>query len=198
MASFIKKKNTEEDEEDDGKITRENNHVYFYSEVTRDSVFTLNTLLREAAKFVFITSFELNVQDIPIWLHINSYGGELFHAYAAIDTIQNLRVPVFSIVEGCAASAGTLISVVCKKRFICANAYMLVHQLSSGIWGKMAEMEDEFVHLTELTAQIQRIYNEYTKIPKKKLIELLKHDLWLNPDICIKYGLVDDFYTTIL
>jgi ATP-dependent Clp protease protease subunit len=189
-----KNESSEEESPDDEKITRENNHVYFYSEVTRDSIFTLNTLLREAAKFVYMTAFELNVKDIPIYLHINSYGGELYHVYAAIDTIKNLRVPVYSIVEGCAASAGTLMSVVCKKRFICANAYMLIHQLSGGAWGKMAEIEDEYAHLAELMDQINRIYGEHAKIPKKKLTELLKHDLWLNPDTCIKYGLVDDIY----
>lgn len=194
---LVVKKNepSEEDAHDDAKIVRENNHVYFYSDVNRDSIFILNALLREAAKFVYMTSFELNVKDIPIYLHINSYGGELYQAYAAIDTIKNLRVPVYSIVEGCAASAATLMSVVCKKRFICANAYMLIHQLSSGMWGKMAEIEDEYAHLTELMDQINGIYIEYTQFPKKKLTELLKHDLWLNPDICVKYGLVDEIYT---
>lgn len=196
--SPIKKNKAEEDTddvEDEATIVRENNHVYFYSEVSRDSIFTLNTLLREAAKFVYTLSFDLNVKDIPIYLHINSYGGELYHAYAAIDTIKNLRVPVYSIVEGCVASAGTLISVVCKKRFICTNAYMLIHQLSSGMWGKMSEIEDEYAHLSDLMGQIQRIYLEHTKIPKKKMSELLKHDLWLTSDVCVDYGLVDSIYT---
>jgi ATP-dependent protease ClpP protease subunit len=91
-------------------------------------------------------------------------------------------------------SAGTIISVVCNKRFIGANAYMLIHQLSSQMWGKMSEMEDEYKHLTELMEQITKLYGEYSKIPKKKLSKLLKHDLWLNPKTCIKYGLVDEVY----
>lgn len=81
-------------------------------------------------------SFDLNVKNIPIYLHINSFGGSLYDAYAAVDTIKNLRVPVYSIIEGCAASAGTIISVVCTKRFIGKNAHMLIHQLSSSMWGK--------------------------------------------------------------
>lgn len=183
------------DEEKDGaKIVRENNHVYFYAEVSRDSIFQLNILLREAAKFVYTTSFELNVPNIPIYLHINSCGGSLYDAYAAVDTIKNLRVPIHSIVEGCAMSAGTIISVVCNKRYVGANAYMLIHQLSSQMWGKMSEMEDEYKHLTELMEQVTTLYGEYTKIPKKKLTKLLKHDLWLNPKTCIKYGLADALY----
>ena len=185
-------------DEDESKIVRENNHVYFYSEVSRESIFKLNILLRESEKFVHTMSFDLNVKNIPIYLHINSFGGSLYDAYAAVDTIKNLRVPIYSIVEGCAASAGTIISVVCNKRFIGKNAHMLIHQLSSNMWGKMSEIEDEYKHLNELMKQIKRIYGEYTKISKKELTELLKHDIWLNPQTCIKYGLVDDVYDSSL
>jgi ATP-dependent protease ClpP protease subunit len=186
--------NDSDEEEEETKIMRENNHVYFYSDVSRESIFQLNTLLREAAKFVHTMSFELNVPNIPIYLHINSYGGSLYDAYAAVDTIKNLRVPIHSIIEGCAASAGTIISVVCNKRFIGANAYMLIHQLNSRMWGKMSELEDEYNHLTEMMEQITKLYGDCAKIPKKKLGKLLKHDLWLNPKTCIKYGLVDAVY----
>lgn len=136
----------------------------------------------------------VDIKHIPIYLHINSYGGSLYNAYAVVDTIKNLRVPVYSVIDGCAASAGTIISVVCAKRFIGENAYMLIHQLSSRMWGKMNEIEDEYKHLTELTNQLIQLYGKYAKIPKKELIELLKHDLWLAPQTCIKYGLVDDIY----
>ena len=192
------KKNSDSDDDDDkkSKIDREKNHVYFYSEVSRDSVFNLNAHLREAAKFVHTMAFELNVnvKHIPVYLHINSYGGSLYDAYAVVDTIKNLRVPVYSVIDGCAASAGTIISVVCDKRFIGENAYMLIHQLSSRMWGKMNEIEDEYKHLTELMNQLTQLYGKYAKIPKKELTELLKHDLWLAPQTCIKYGLVDAIY----
>jgi ATP-dependent Clp endopeptidase proteolytic subunit ClpP len=187
-----------DNDDDESKIVRENNHVYFYSEVSRESIFKLNILLREAEKFVHTMSFDLNVKNIPIYLHINSFGGSLYDAYAAVDTIKNLRVPVYSIIEGCAASAGTIIIVVCTKRFIGKNAHMLIHQLSSSMWGKMSEIEDEYKHLNELMKQIKRLYVEYTKISKKELTELLKHDIWLNPQTCIQYGLVDAIYDSSL
>ena len=187
-----------DNDDEESKIVRENNHVYFYSEVSRESIFKLNILLRESEKFVHTMSFDLNVKNIPIYLHINSFGGSLYDAYATVDAIKNLRVPVYSIIEGCAASAGTIISVVCTKRFIGKNAHMLIHQLSSSMWGKMSEIEDEYKHLNELMKQIKRLYGEYTKISKKELTELLKHDIWLNPQTCIQYGLVDAIYDSSL
>jgi ATP-dependent protease ClpP protease subunit len=200
MFCITNKKNSSDSDDDEdnkkSKIDREKNHVYFYSEVSRDSVFKLNAHLREAAKFVYTLSFELNVnvEHIPVYLHINSYGGSIYNAYTVVDTIKNLRVPVYSIIDGCAASAGTIISVVCNKRFISENAYMLIHQLSSRMWGKMSEIEDEYKHLNVLMNQLTQLYGKYAKIPKKELTELLKHDLWLEPKTCIKYGLVDDIY----
>jgi ATP-dependent protease ClpP protease subunit len=71
---------------------------------------------------------------------------------------------------------------------------MLIHQLSSSCWGKMSEIEDEFKNLTELMDKITKIYKEKTSIPKKELAELLKHDLWLDSDKSIKYGLVDEIW----
>ena len=185
---------SDSENDDESKIDRENNHVYFYSEVSRESVFKLNVLLREAARFVHTTCFDLNIKTIPIYLHINSLGGSLYDAYATVDTINNLRVPVYSIIEGCAASAGTIISVVCDKRFIGENAYMLIHQLNSSMWGKMSEIYDEYKHLNELMKQIKQLYGKYTKIPNKELNELLKHDIWLTKEKCIKYGLADAVY----
>jgi len=69
---------------------------------------------------------------------------------------------------------------------------MLVHQLSSGMWGKYKEMKDEMENVDNMMKTIREIYLEYTKIPKKKLDEILDHDLWFDAETCLKYGLVDE------
>lgn len=185
LANLTKKGN-------DDKITRDNNHIYFHSEVDRESIFQLTSLINEAEEENVFTSFKLNIGPIPIYLHINSYGGSIYAAFAAIDVIESCKVPIYTIIEGATASAGTLISVFGKKRFIRPRAHMLIHQLSSSCWGKMHEIEDEYKNLTELMEKITKIYREKTSIPKKELTELLKHDLWLDADKSIKYGLVDE------
>ena len=69
---------------------------------------------------------------------------------------------------------------------------MLIHQLSSGLWGKYEEIKDDMENCDKLMKMIKDIYAEYTKIPKKKLNEILKHDLWFDADQCLEYGLVDE------
>ena len=178
----------------DTKIERDNNHIYFYSEVDRETIFDLIMLIREAEEESIITSFKLKIDPIPIYLHISSFGGSIFAAFSVIDVIKACKVPVHTIIEGSTASAGTLISVVGEKRYITPNAYMLIHQLSSSCWGKMSEIEDEFKNLQDLMKKIKEIYKEYTTIPKKELNELLNHDLWLDSEKCLKYGLVDEIW----
>ena len=178
----------------DVKISRDANHVYFHSEVDRDTIFELCALLTEAEEENIFTAYKMKIDPIPIYLHINSYGGSIFAAFAAIDCINSCKVPVYTIIEGATASAGTLISVFGKKRYIRPYAYMLIHQLSSSFWGKMSEIDDEHKNLTELTQRILTIYRENTTLPKKELQELLKHDLWLNVEKALKYGLVDEIY----
>jgi ATP-dependent Clp protease protease subunit len=193
-----KEKNKNDEDEDDcendeSNITRENNHIYFYSEIDRNTIFKLNSFIREAEEYCILNSYKLNI-DIPIYLHINSNGGTISDAYAAIDVITSSRIPIYSIIEGATASAGTLLSVVCKKRYIRPNAYMLIHQLNSELWGKMSEIEDEYKNLQETMKKLIKLYVKNSNILKKDLKKMLKHDLWLNSGKCIEYGLVDELW----
>ena len=69
---------------------------------------------------------------------------------------------------------------------------MLIHQLSSGLYGKYNELEDDMENNKHLMTTIKSIYKRYTTIPMKKLDEILKHDLWFDSKTCLKYGLVDE------
>lgn len=168
------------------------NHIYFYSDVNKKSALELNIKLREVEKRLLNRYKEHSFHQEYIYLHINSFGGSVFAAFAIIDTIKNLKIPVVSIIEGSAASAATMISVVCDYRYIYKTSYMLIHQLSSSTWGKMSQLEDEMENLNELMKSIRLIYKNYTSIPDGEINEILKHDLWWNADLCFEKGLVDE------
>ena len=142
------------------KISRANNHVYFHAEVNRNNIFELITHLRESEIENIVNAHKMSLDEIPIYLHINSFGGSVFDALTAIDVIKACKVPVYTVIEGATASAGTLMSVVGVKRFIRPSSYMLIHQLSSGCWGKMSEIEDDFQNNKILMEKIKNIYKE--------------------------------------
>jgi ATP-dependent protease ClpP protease subunit len=176
------------------KIKHDKNHVYFYSEVDRNTTYQLIQCLREAENYCVKLCHETKIETIPIYLHISSYGGCVDSAFNVVDHIRSSKYPVYTIIEGYTASSGTIISVVGKKRFIRPNANMLIHQISSGFWGKMLELEDQIANLKYVMMKLRRIYRKNTKIPKKQLAVLLKHDLMLNSKKCIELGLVDELW----
>ena len=184
---------TNSNSDDNNIVSSVNNDIYFYSEVNRPKNLDLNKRLVSMGKTLVNRANSLGLESPPpIRLHINSYGGSVFAGFSTVDYILNSPVPVHSIIDGCAASAATIISVVAEKRLMNKHAYMLIHQLSSGIWGKYEELKDDMENCDLLMETIRQIYVEHTKIPKKTLDQMLKRDLWFDAKTCLKYGLVDE------
>ena len=169
------------------------NNIFFYSTVSRPKILKLNKAMINLQNNLNSRALAFN-SDKPesIRLHINSYGGSVFAGLAAVDYILTSKVPVETIVEGCAASAATLMSVVGSKRYMHRNSCMLVHQLSGHMWGKYQEMEDDMENSKMLMNKIKDLYKKHTKIPKNKLDEILKRDIWWDAKQCLEYGLIDE------
>lgn len=181
----------DDDSDDTQDVELVNNSIFFYTGVSKQSVLNLNKSIKKASTDLVYTA---NLLDIPvpeIKLHINSDGGSLLDGFAAVDYVRNSKAPVHSIIEGSAASAATLISVVAKKRSINKNSFMLIHQLSGGMWGKFESMKDDIQNCNVFMDKINEIYQTHTKIPKNTLKEILKRDIYFDAKTCLKYGLVD-------
>ena len=192
----VKKKTTAKADGAMDTVEGDDNIIYFYASVTQKENFKLNQQISSIGREMKMIAVKLDM-DIPppIHLRINSYGGSVFAAFSSIDYIMKSETPIYTYVDGCAASAGTIMSVCGHKRFMGENAYMLVHQLSSGSWGKFAELQDDMKNNEALMKRIKEIYEAKTKIPKGKMDELLKHDLWWDARTCLRYGLVDEILT---
>ena len=173
-------------------VDTSHNRIFFYSGVTRPKILQLNKNIFNLNVNMLSKTGPLEYEPPPIKLHINSYGGSVFAGLSALDYIKNSKVPVHTIIDGCAASAATLMSCVGAHRQMHRNSFMLVHQLSGAMWGKFQEMEDDFENSKMLMNKIKNIYNEHTKIPKREMDKILKHDLWWEAEKCLQYGLVDE------
>ena len=178
--------------DDNNKVDVVNNRIYFYSEVTRPKNLELNKAIANLDISMQNRSTALSTEPGKIYVHINSYGGSVFAGLSSVDYILNSKTPVVSVIDGCAASAGTIMSVCASHRQMNKHAYMLIHQISSGFWGKYQEIQDDMENCDNLMKVIREIYDEHTKIPKKELDKLLKHDLWWDADKCLSYGLIDE------
>jgi ATP-dependent protease ClpP protease subunit len=173
---------------------KDKNHLYFYTDVTQESCLDLNRKINDLTKELLKHAIEYDCPPPSIFLHINSLGGDLLAGFSVVDTIKNSRVPIVSIIEGNAASAATIISMVCHKRYITSHSFMLIHQLSSACAGKFQELQDDFANDTKFMNVLYKLYKEHTTMTDKKIKEVLKHDIWWSSDECIENGLVDGLW----
>lgn len=114
--------------------------LYFSTDVNIDSATELITKLKEKERISLGISAQYGTPNIPIKLHIHSFGGLITAGFAISDIIRTLRVPVHTYILGSAASAATLISCIGTKRFIYKNSRILVHQLSGVAWVKWLKL----------------------------------------------------------
>lgn len=173
-------------------VESDENRVYFYSNVGEKEVFELVKILRALDIEMQALSLRLGIKQIPIELHIHSGGGDLFSGLAAIDTIQSMKTPIHTYVQGSVASAATLMSICGSKRFMYKNSVMLIHQISTAMmYGKYHEFLDEIENQNLLMEKVKSLYKEKTKLTDEMLDEMLQHDLWLSSEKCLELGLVD-------
>ena len=168
------------------------NKIYYYANVNRESAAELNKKIGELESKSLTLGNNLDINPPTLKILINSGGGSITAGISSMDTMLRCKVPVHTYVDGFCASAATFLSVVGNYRFMSRNSYMLIHQLSSALWGKYSEIEDEKKNLDLMMETIKNVYSEYTKVPMKKLDEILKHDLLWDAKMCLKYGLVDE------
>lgn len=205
LTTFAKAAHAVENEEDDNEesddttkytgegfyIERENNNVYLYGDINVNSCISLKKSLNEAQKLCKNLSLKYKIKTVPINLHIQSLGGNLMTSLAVIDFIKSSKIPIHSYVDGYAASCGSIIAVVCHKRYISKNSFILMHQLSSGASGKYSAIRQEMSNMDSFMTTIKNIYLENTKIKEEEVDEILKGDIWFNSEKCLELGLVD-------
>jgi ATP-dependent protease ClpP protease subunit len=191
-----KKKMYDENETEDethNLVSVEKNKVMFYAEVNPDTSFKLISCISKAKEYVALHNISNYFEDdMKVYLHICSDGGEICSAWAVIDTILSSKVDIVTVCEGCVASAGVLMSLAGKERYIRKHAYMLIHEIRSGCIGKYSECKDDMKNNDIMMIDIKNYMNDrcQNKCLKKKLNKVLKHDLMWNADKCLKYGLI--------
>lgn len=183
-----------EDEVDvklDETIYSSGNKIYFYESIDSKSILKLKQHIEELS--IELNEVKQKYQTEPhIELHIYSNGGDVFIGLDMYNYIKRASIPIHTYIDGMIASAATFIYLAGNKRFISDYNHVLIHQLSTSFWGKFEDLTDEFQNSKSLMNCICDLYKTNTKIPKKTLDELLKRELLLNTNDCIRFGVATD------
>lgn len=175
-----------------GKRKGKINHIYFDKDITKESCRDLINEIDEVSTKILKLACDYEMNQPPkIYLHINCQGGNLMPCFAVIDTMRNSKIPIVTIIDSVACSGATLISVFGSERWISKHAYMMIHQLRGAAWGTFEEIKTEFENKKDFMDRIIQIYTDKTRMNKKELQSLLKHDRYWNAEACLEKGLVD-------
>jgi ATP-dependent Clp protease protease subunit len=130
----------------------------------------------------------------PIYLYINSPGGEVHSGFSIFDTARFIEPTVVTVVTGLAASMGSIIALCAKKehRFAFPNSKFLIHQpsVSGGMGGSVSDIEIHAKDLIDTKNHIIDLYAHETGHSTEDIKKALDRDHWMSPRVALDYGLI--------
>lgn len=128
----------------------------------------------------------------PIYIYIDSPGGDVDAGFAIFDTIRFIDCPVYTIGWGLVASAASLILLAAPKerRFGLPNSHFLIHQPLSRMQGVATDIEIHAAEMAKTKAKINQIIAEESGTSLEKVSEDTDRDYWLNAEESVAYGLI--------
>ena len=158
--------------------------VNLYGDIERDSCRVLTSELLRLDPIA-------KANNHPICLHIQSMGGELMPVFYVLDVIDSLDSPVWTFIDGFAASAATMLTVYGEKRFMTKRSEMLVHELRTTSQGSYTSIMTDVRHTQRLMQRMNDVYVERTNMDASGLARLMRDDVWLSAEESLLLGLVD-------
>ena len=178
----------EQEENDSIKVI--GNEILYYGDIDRENALEFVEKFKKLEIDLLKKAAELVGYEPMIRVHIMSEGGDVFAGLNMMNVLERSRVKVVTIAQGSCCSAATFVVLGGAERRMGKNAYCLIHQISTEMWGNFNELKNEMKSNDKLMKMLKDMYLSKTKIPETKFKTLMKKDIYLPPDKCLKYGIV--------
>jgi ATP-dependent Clp protease protease subunit len=170
-----------EDEEDE-EVYAEGNTIFFFCSVEGSTIRKMCRLLKK-----------VSLSHDNIKLCINSGGGNMYDGFAGMDYIRFLvsqGVKIETVAFGFCASAATFLLMAGSKRTMGNNSYVMIHQMSDSIGGTYCDLQNEMKNNKKFMKHFRRMYLNNTNISEEYLEKLLKRDIVMSANKCLRLGVV--------
>ena len=152
------------------------------------------------AKEIVNSLLTLESQDPTkdIIMYIDSYGGYVHSLLAIHDVMRLCRCDIATICIGKAMSCGQmlLMSGTKGKRFVTPNARVLLHEISTGTFGTLKDVEIDIIEAKKLQKILESLVLKYSKIKKNEIRGIFDRDHFFSAEETVKFGLADHVLTT--
>jgi ATP-dependent Clp protease, protease subunit len=135
----------------------------------------------------FITDMKALAQP-NIKVEINSPGGDVFDGLAIYNYLINSGKTVTTVALGLAASISSLIFMAGQDRQIASNAFVMVHNPWTGVYGNADELRDAADVLDKIGSSIENTYVARTGMKPEEMKAMLSTDTWMTGQEAIDNG----------
>ncbi|WNY64361.1 ATP-dependent Clp protease proteolytic subunit [Borreliella americana] len=171
------------------KLVLKSRSIVIAGEITKD----VSRLFQE--KILLLETLDFKK---PIFVYIDSEGGDIDAGFAIFNMIRFVKPKVFTVGVGLVASAAALIFLAAKleNRFSLPFARYLLHQPLSGFKGVATDIEIYTNELNKVKKELNNIISKETGQKISKIERDTDRDFWLDSSAAKKYGLVFEVVET--
>ena len=128
----------------------------------------------------------------PIYIYIDSPGGDVSAGFAIFDMIRFVNAPVVLVGNGLIASAAALIllAVPKERRVGLPHSSYLIHQPLSEMRGVATDLQIQAEEMAKTRALLNKIIAEQTGKDEKQVKKDTERDYWLTAGEAQEYGLI--------
>lgn len=140
----------------------------------------------------------LSKEDKPIDVYINSPGGDVAAGLLIYDIIQTTELPIRMFCCGDAFSMAAIIFCCGKhNRYMLPHSRLMLHEpiISSSYFGNASSVKTISESLQNIKNIIVDIISKHSHKNKKDISKDIEHDLYLNANESLEYGLCDKIIT---
>ncbi|MEL7371754.1 MAG: ATP-dependent Clp protease proteolytic subunit [Myxococcota bacterium] len=141
-----------------------------------------------------LLALEREAADQPIYLYVNSPGGEVTSGFAIFDTARFIQPEIITLVTGLAASMGSIIALAAEKknRWALPNAKFLIHQplISGLLQGSASELDIHAKDIIKTKRRINELYAEETGRTVEEVEGATDRDNWMDAPEALEFGLI--------
>lgn len=125
---------------------------------------------------------------------LSTYGGCVYDGLSLYDAIKNSKTEVDITCFGKIMSMGIIVLLAAKTRKAYRNTRFMIHEMSSCVFGKLADMEETFDESKQLNKILFDIIEKETNINKSKLKEIYDHktDWYFSADEALELGIITE------
>jgi len=94
---------------------------------------------------------------------IDSYGGYTYSLFGMVDFLESCGVKVVTICESKGMSCGALLFSCGEERYMAHNCTMMVHEVSTVLWGKDVELQNDAKETSRINRKVYNLLDKNTR-----------------------------------